>query len=238
MRYFPIFIDLGGKTVIVVGGGEEALRKVRLLLKTTAAIEVIAPALHDELAAEARVHWRARHFEPRLLDGATLIYGADPALNAAVAEAARARGIPVNAVDAPEISSFITPSIVDRDPLVVAIGTEGTAPILARGLRAKIDALLPTGLGRLAATAGDLRQRIAAELSSAGRRRSFWQSYFFGPARDAFLAGDQPGYRGAMETALAENTAGHPGQVTFICTVHSDPTRSCCVRKAAQCQCS
>ena len=223
MRYFPIFIDLAGKTVVVVGGGEEALRKVRLLLKTTANIHVIAPALHDELAAEARVHWLARTFEPRLLDGATLVYGANPALNGAVAEAARARGIPVNAVDAPEMSSFITPSIVDRDPLVVAIGTEGTAPILARGLRAKIDALLPAGLGRLAAKAGVLRQRIGAELSSVSRRRSFWQSFFFGPARDAFLAGDELGYVGAVESAIAASGPKRAGQVAFICTVHDDP---------------
>ena len=143
MRYFPIFVDLVDARVVVVGGSEEALRKIRLLLKTPARIEVIAPELHEELAAEPRVLWVAKSYDATLLDGATLVYSADAALNAQVSADAMARGIQVNAVDDAEISSFIVPSIVDRDPVVVAIGTEGTAPVLAQGIRQKIDGLLP-----------------------------------------------------------------------------------------------
>ena len=131
MRYFPIFFDLKGRKVVVVGGGEEALRKVRLLLKTSARISVIAPLLHDELASEPRVEWLARRFAPHLLDDAALVYSADPELNRLVSVEAKARGIPVNVIDGAEISTFITPSIVDRDPVVVAIGTEGTAGAFA-----------------------------------------------------------------------------------------------------------
>ena len=80
MRYFPIFVDLADKRVVVVGGGEEALRKVRLLLKTSARIQVIAPALHDELAEEARVEWLAKDYEAGHLDGAALVYSAETAL--------------------------------------------------------------------------------------------------------------------------------------------------------------
>ena len=153
MRYFPIFVDLDHRPVTVVGGSEEALRKVRLLLKTGAAINVIAPALHEELAAERRVNWIAKGYHAGLLEGAALVYSADAALNERVASDAQALGIPVNAVDNPGISTFIVPSIVDRDPVVVAIGTEGTAPILGQGLRARIDQMLPQALGELARAA-------------------------------------------------------------------------------------
>ena len=150
MRYFPIFVDLKDRKVIVVGGGEEALRKVRLLLKTKARILVVAPLLHDELAAEPRLEWLATQFSPKQLDGAALVYAAEPAINEVVSAEARARGIPVNVIDVAEISTFLTPSIVDRDPVVIAIGTEGTAPVLGQGIRARLDAELPQALGELA----------------------------------------------------------------------------------------
>src|SRR5262245_41784971 len=112
MRYFPLFLDLDGRKTVVVGGGEEALRKVRLLLKTKARIAVIAAALHDELAfylKEGRIGWLARNFTPELLDGAVLVYSADDDLHQIVFAAARDRGIPVNAVDEAALSTFITP---------------------------------------------------------------------------------------------------------------------------------
>ena len=161
MRYFPIFFDLQDRKVIVVGGGEEAVRKIRLLLKTPAQICIIASDLHDEIKTDPRVHWLATTFKPELLDGAALVYSADSELNVAVSKAAQERGIPVNAVDQASISTFIVPSIVDRDPVVIAIGTEGTAPVLGQGIRAKIDALLPDKLGELAAVASTLRSRVS-----------------------------------------------------------------------------
>src|SRR5262245_41695936 len=164
MRYFPLFLDLDGRKAVVVGGGEEALRKVRLLLKTKARIEVIAAVLHDELASylkEGCIAWLAKSFTPALLDDAALVYSADEDLHQGVSVAARDRGIPVNAVDEAALSTFITPSIVDRDPVVVAIGTEGTSPVLSMGLRSKIEALLPQTLGLLATAASELRQSVA-----------------------------------------------------------------------------
>lgn len=182
MRYFPIFVDLQGRRVVVVGGGEEALRKVRLLLKTDAVIEVVAPQLHAELAESSRVHWVGTEFRPALLDGAALVCSADKALNAQVSAEAQARGIPVNAVDEADISTFIVPSIVDRDPVVVAIGTEGTAPVLGQSIRAKIDGLLPHSLGKVAARAQGLRERVANLVPAGNRRRAFWHDFFFGAA--------------------------------------------------------
>lgn len=223
MRYFPIFFDLHDRPVTVVGGGEEALRKIRLLLKTGAVINVIAPELHEELAAEARVNWIAKGYQAGLIEGAALVYSADAALNERVASDARALGIPVNAVDNPGISTFIVPSIVDRDPVVVAIGTEGTAPVLGQGLRARIDAMLPQALGDLARAASGLRERVAEALPPGNRRRSFWYRFFFGDVHDAFIAGDSCGYQAGVE-ALFESEA-HPakGRVAFVSLGADDP---------------
>jgi uroporphyrin-III C-methyltransferase / precorrin-2 dehydrogenase / sirohydrochlorin ferrochelatase len=223
MRYFPIFMDLEGRQVVVVGGGEEALRKIRLILKTGAEIGVIAPVLHEELKNEPRVQWLAHHFSPQFLDGAAIIYAADPALNDIVSEAARARGIPVNAVDAPEISTFITPSIIDRDPVVVAIGTEGTAPVLGQGLRAKIDAMLPQALGLLARRAQALRPRVAAEVPHGNRRRSFWTRFFFGDVANAAFSNDAARYSHELDLAFLGHTAPSIGCVSLVGAGPGDP---------------
>ena len=223
MRYFPIFYDLEGRKVVVVGGGEEALRKVRLLLKTNARILVIAPLLHDELASEPRVEWLARRFAPNLLDGAALVYAADPELNNLVSVEAKARGIPVNVIDGAEISTFITPSIVDRDPVIVAIGTEGTAPVLGQGIRARIDAMLPNALGALAKKANALRPRVANEVPRGSRRRSFWNRFFFGPIRDAAIAGDEAGYAHELNIALNDEAKPSMGRVSLVGAGPGDP---------------
>ncbi|MDE2446510.1 MAG: siroheme synthase [Alphaproteobacteria bacterium] len=223
MRYFPIFFDLQDRKVVVIGGGEEALRKIRLLLKTPAQIQVIAPVLHDELAAETRVEWVATVFRAELLEGAALVYSADPELNATVSQAAQARGIPVNAVDQADISTFIVPSIVDRDPLVVAIGTEGAAPVLGQGIRAKIDALLPPHLGELASKAAALRKRVATEVPHGHARRSFWSSFFFGAPKEHFLSGDKAAFELALNDAIYDAAKPKAGHVAFVAIGPGEP---------------
>lgn len=223
MRYFPIFLDLQNRPVTVVGGSEEALRKIRLLLKTGAVINVIAPALHEELAAEPRVKWVAKGYQAGLLEGAALVYSADAELNARVAADAQALGIPVNAVDNPDISTFIVPSIVDRDPVVVAIGTEGTAPILGQGLRARIDAMLPQALGELARAASGLRERVASTIPHGNRRRSFWYRFFFGDVREAFIAGNSCQYLSGVEKLFESEAHPPAGRVAFVSLGSEDP---------------
>jgi uroporphyrin-III C-methyltransferase / precorrin-2 dehydrogenase / sirohydrochlorin ferrochelatase len=216
MRYFPIFVDLEHARVVVVGGGEEGLRKIRLLLKTNAKIDVIAPELHDELANNPRVNWLSKTYAAHLLDGARLVYSSDANLNAQVSADAQARGIQINAVDAADISTFIVPSIVDRDPVVVAIGTEGTAPVLGQGIRASIDAQLPTDLGGLASRASKLREYVAEHVPHGNRRRAFWQSFFFGKIRDTFFSRDKQGFAQAFRAALARESAAPVGSVSLV----------------------
>jgi len=223
MRYFPIFVDLKDRRVVVVGGGEEATRKIRLLLKTEAVIEVIAAELHPELSANPRIRWAAKDFTPALLDGAALVYSADKDLNPTVSAAAQARGIPVNAVDEADISTFIVPSIVDRDPVVVAIGTEGTAPVLAQGIRARIDGMLPHGLGKLAARAQSLRDKVASIVPHGNRRRAFWQEFFFGGPRAALEGGDEVAFDLALNDALFKEGKPAAGRVSLVGAGPGDP---------------
>ncbi|MGE0241950.1 MAG: siroheme synthase CysG [Parvibaculaceae bacterium] len=226
MRYFPLFLDLDNRKAVIVGGGEEALRKARLLLKTKADIRIVAPAIHDELQThlkDGRLTWAARRFTPALLDDAALVYSAADDLHEAVSAAARARGIPVNAVDDAALSTFITPSIVDRDPVVVAIGTEGTSPVLGMGLRSRIEALLPHALGSLAQAASQLRQSVAERVPHGNRRRSFWQRYFFGSIRESFLAGDSRSYTRELEAALIDDSSPSVGRVSLVGAGPGDP---------------
>lgn len=226
MRYFPIFLDLEGKRVLAVGGGEPILGKVRLLQRTSAAIELVADKLHpalDGLVSHGAVAWVGRRFQADHLDGiATVFVSADEATNHAVVAAARARNIPVNIVDRPELSSFIVPAIVDRDPLIVAIGSEGTGPVLAQGVRARIEAMLPYRLGELARRAAGLRERVAAAVSAAAGRREFWARFFFGPVADAFFSGDERLYAATVDDAIAEAASPRAGRVSFL-AVPADP---------------
>ncbi|TMJ40621.1 MAG: uroporphyrinogen-III C-methyltransferase [Alphaproteobacteria bacterium] len=202
------------------------MRKIRLLLKTKAKITVIAPTLHDELLAhvkEDRLAWVSRSFVPSLLDEAVLVYSANNDLHREVSQAARDRGIPVNAIDDAALSTFITPPIVDRDPVVVAIGTEGTSPVLGMGLRSKIEALLPQALGSLAIAASHLRQSVAERVPHGNRRRSFWQRYFFGSIRDSFMAGDAGSYTRELEAALIDVTSPSLGRVSLVGAGPGDP---------------
>eukprot|EP01035_Chromulina_nebulosa_P044960 gene44960-biopygen30958 len=139
MRHFPAFLDLHGRPALVLGTGEVGQRKAGLLAQ-----------------AGARVLLRDR-FDPADLDGCAVAIGADAAEAdlAALSQAARARGIPVNVVDRPALCSFISPAVIDRDPITIAISTAGQAPVLARMLRQRIEAIIPPAFGRLAALAGD-----------------------------------------------------------------------------------
>jgi uroporphyrin-III C-methyltransferase/precorrin-2 dehydrogenase/sirohydrochlorin ferrochelatase len=226
MRYFPVFLDLKGQQAVIVGGGIEALNKARLLAKTEAAITIVAGELHPELqvlAEAGKARWIREAFRPEFLDDSAIVYVAERSLAAEVSAAARGRGIPVNAVDAADLSTFLTPSIVDRDPVVIAIGTEGTAPVLGQSIRSKIEAMLPPALGALASAANHLRALVATRVPHGQRRRSFWTRYFSGPIREAFLAGDQNAYACELEAALTDHSSPSVGRVSLVGAGPGDP---------------
>ncbi len=205
MRYYPAFMNLTGRPVLLVGGGEPAARKLRLLIRSGARVTVVASRANGEIAELAKtgsVTLRCRHFRPADLDGQGLVIGATglPAIDAEVSRAAEAAGLPVNIVDRPELSTFITPAIVDRDPIVIGISTGGAAPVLARRIRATIETLLPSRLGQLARFAESFRTAVAALVPGGRPRRVFWDAFFDGPIARSVLAGNE---RAARKTMLS-----------------------------------
>jgi uroporphyrin-III C-methyltransferase/precorrin-2 dehydrogenase/sirohydrochlorin ferrochelatase len=211
MDYFPIFLKLNDKPCLVVGGGEVALRKVRLLTAAGAAVTVVAPELVPELADLVRqgtVLHQAARFEEGALDAAPyfLVVAAtdDNEVNRRVSAAAEARNTPVNVVDDPEHSSYITPSIIDRSPLVIAVSTGGAAPVLARLIRARLESMIPAGFGRLAALATRFRDRVKDRFANVEERRTFWESVLEGPVAEAAMAGNEAQAEHGMEQRLAE----------------------------------
>ncbi len=231
MDYLPIFLHLQGSNAVIVGGGAVAARKAELLLRCGARVTLVAPELSRaavELLAhsEGRAGHLAADFLAEQLDGATLAIAAtdSPAVNAGVAAAARARRMPVNVCDAPELSSFIFPAIVDRSPVIAAIGTEGRAPVLARRLREQLEALLPERLGALARFAGRRRRAVHQALPAAARR-PFWERILSGPVSAQVLAGDESSAEASFTRELAafRSSGRRPGEVYLIGAGPGDP---------------
>jgi uroporphyrin-III C-methyltransferase/precorrin-2 dehydrogenase/sirohydrochlorin ferrochelatase len=216
MEYLPVFLDLRGRRALVVGGGAVAMRKVELLLKAHALVRVVAPRLHPELALyrdAGRIEHLPVEFEPAQLDGAVFAIAATdlPQVNLAVAAAGATRGVFVNAVDDVAASSCLMPAIVDRSPIVVAIGSSGQSPTLVRRVRAQLEALLPEGLGELARLSGRARERIAQALPDLDRRRRFWDRLFDGSIATRVFAGQTREAEALLEQALAQEVQSAPG---------------------------
>jgi uroporphyrin-III C-methyltransferase/precorrin-2 dehydrogenase/sirohydrochlorin ferrochelatase len=209
MDHLPIFLDLRGRRCLLVGGGEAAAAKAALLRRAGAEVAVVARLLCPDLAAAVgrgdALHLAAE-FSAMLLDGAALVMvaGETPGVSTAVSHAARARALPVNVMDEPALCSFILPAIVDRSPVVVAIASGGTAPMLASLLRQWLDRALPARLGALATLAGRFRPLIKRRLTAPAARRRFWHRVFTGETASLALAGDAAAARAALLDALAE----------------------------------
>lgn len=216
--YFPIFVRLSDQPVLVVGGGEVALRKVRLLRRAGADVRVVAQRVLDELAP-LRI---AEEFDPSQLDGCRMAIAAtdDADLNRRVAAAAEARGVWVNAVDDPQASRWITPAIVDRSPLLIALSSAGAAPVLVRRWRERLETLLPSGYGRLLSYIGERRAAIRERVPQAMRRR-IWEAFLDGPAPEAVLAGDETAADAALDRLLTQTSGG--GEVYLVGAGPGDP---------------
>ncbi len=217
MDYFPAFLNLAGRPCLLVGGGEVAARKARLLLAAGARLTVVAPvlgdALRDQLGTGQSTHI-AREFRTGDVNGHWLVVSAtdDPGVQARVADAANRARIFCNTVDSLPNSSYITPAIVDRGPLVIGISTGGAAPVLARMIRTRIEALLPASLGRLAALASRWREAVGAALPQLAARRRFWERVFDGPVAAAVEANDTACAEREMHAVLAAAAAGDRGR--------------------------
>jgi uroporphyrin-III C-methyltransferase/precorrin-2 dehydrogenase/sirohydrochlorin ferrochelatase len=230
VNYFPVFFDLQGQHVLVVGGGGVALRKVSLLERCGAVLTVVAPDIVPELeerAARGSLSLRRREFIPGDLDGARLVVVATSrrAINRWIANLSDARGVPVNVVDDREASRFIVPAIIDRDPVLVAVSTGGTSPVLARRLRERLEASLPQRLGDFAQWLRTLRQISRERLRDTQERRRFFETLIDGPAARRFMSGDLHGALSVAQRLLAHTAqaARQGGEVTLVGAGPGDP---------------
>jgi len=205
MNYFPAFFDLKDRPALIVGGGEAAARRLRLLQKAGARVTIVSGDIN----------------------GQAIVFAATglPAVDERVAEAARTAGVPVNVADHAGLSSFIVPAIVERDPVVIGISTGGAAPVLASRLREAIERLLPARLGRLANFADSFRAAVKATVPNAATRLRFWDRFFDGPVADQVLIGNECGAREKMLTLVNGRAAGEPprGGVAIVGAGPGDP---------------
>ena len=183
MQYLPIHFDTRGASILIVGGGAAAEAKLRTLLKTEANLLVVAVEVSPEIerwVSQGKLQHFARDFETTDLDSVSLIYAAteDDTYNGKIADMAAERQIPANAADYKEACRFITPALVDRAPVTVSIGTEGTSPALARALKADLETRLPPETGDFALKTKSLREKVKALLPNMADRQRFWARIF------------------------------------------------------------
>ncbi|MCF5383490.1 uroporphyrinogen-III C-methyltransferase [Pseudomonas syringae] len=228
MEFLPLFHNLRGSWVLVVGGGEIALRKSRLIADAGAVLRVVAPEIEaqlSELVVQSGGEMILRGYSECDLDGCVLIIAAtdDEPLNAQVSRDARLRCVPVNVVDAPALCTVIFPAIVDRSPLVIAVSSGGDAPVLARLIRAKLETWIPSSYGQLAGLAARFRNQVKGLFPNVQQRRAFWEEVFEGVIADRQVAG-QGAEAGRMLIAkMAGEQPPETGEVYLVGAGPGDP---------------
>jgi uroporphyrin-III C-methyltransferase/precorrin-2 dehydrogenase/sirohydrochlorin ferrochelatase len=228
MDFLPVFLNVRGQTVLVVGGGEVATRKAGLLLDAGAKVGVVAPELCQTLqvqAEEGRIQWRRGRFAPGDLDGRVLVIAAtdDAEVNRDVSQLAKKRGIPVNVVDSPELCSFVMPSIIDRSPVQIAVSTGGTSPVLARLLRMRLEAAIPSTYGRLAAMVEKYRNAVKERFKDVNARRVFWEGVLQGRIAELVFSGKDEDAERSLQKAVAEGEDRNVGEVYLVGGGPGDP---------------
>ncbi|WP_435236623.1 siroheme synthase CysG [Psychromonas sp. PT13] len=230
MDYLPLYADLNNRPCLVVGGGDIAFRKARMLLKAGANVHVVSPELNSSfqaLLANGDINHTDSIFSASQLDGVFLAIAAtdNKAVNASIYECANQRQILVNVVDDTQKCSFILPSIIDRSPLIVAVSSSGKSPVLARLIREKLEGVLPQHLGKMAQISGDFRERLKATVHSMTARRRFWERAFNGRFSDLIAAGKEEDAKAELESTMIEvnNDEKAKGEVFLIGAGPGDP---------------
>ena len=212
LNTFPLSYKVQGQRIVIIGGGDEALNKARLITKTTAEVVIISRKVEADFSG-FHVQILERGFEPSDLHGAALLFIAEESPDAELAKAeARRHGIPLNVVDVPAECDFYTPSIVERAPLTIAISSEGNAPVLARLVRARIEAMLSPGLGKMASLAGSLRHRVEHLIHDGAGRRRFYEALVTSPKVEAAAGQSSAAGQREAEALLEQHVAQGTGQ--------------------------
>ena len=229
MDYFPVFLDLKNRLCLLIGGGEVATRKGRMLAKAGARLRIVAPEISVELRElaeknQGELHER-EYLSSDLRDCVLAIAATDSeSLNKKISADAQALNLPVNVVDTPALCTYITPAIIDRSPLVIAVSSGGEAPVLARLVRTKLETLIPAGYGKLAQIASQWRERIKARFSDGDSRRKFWEKILQGPAAELMMNGQEEAANTFINNELAaDQSALTKGEVYLVGGGPGDP---------------
>jgi len=230
MKYLPIFLNIKDKYCLLVGGGSIAVRKAELLLKAGAKVQVVAKQLCTSMFALQQQHdfeCSLRGFVESDLENVDLVIAAtnDRKLNARISSLTESRHIPVNVVDNPDLCSFIMPSIVDRDPVQIAVSTGGTSPVLARLLRSHFESTIPAAYGELANLADSCRDKVKAAFPNVEERRVFWESILDGPVAEYVFSGRVDDARELLNDLIKTSTANpdYKGEVYLVGAGPGDP---------------
>jgi uroporphyrin-III C-methyltransferase/precorrin-2 dehydrogenase/sirohydrochlorin ferrochelatase len=226
--FLPLFTDLRNKPCLLIGGGQVALRKARLLCKAGAKIRLVAHDILPELASlctNAGGECIRGDYGDHLLGNVFLVIAAtdDEALNKRVSEACHQRQIPVNVVDSPELCSVILPAIIDRSPLVVAVSSGGKSPVLARMMRSRLEASIPASYGRLAQLVGNFRDAVKVKFTDIDDRRHFWEQTLQGPIAEMVYAGKDQVAAEMLKEAINKAEISPGGEVYLIGAGPGDP---------------
>ena len=230
MDALPIFLKLRNTPALVVGGGSVAERKIDLLIRAGAKVTVVAPEIGSKVKAlldQQKLDWIEDRFKPAHLNPALIAIAAtdNEDVNRAVSESARQQNLPVNVVDQPDLCTFTVPSIVDRSPVIIAIGTGGASPVLARMLKARLETLIPAAYGRLAGIAREFRDQVKAALGSVDSRRGFWEKVFQGQIAELVFAGKENQARAELRAMIqaTEDAEFEKGEVYLVGAGPGDP---------------
>ncbi len=230
MEYLPIFIQIKNRPCLVVGGGSIAARKVALLRKAQAEVTVVSPELCTELQQlkdEKLIQHQKRDYQENDLETCVLVIAAtdNRAVNETVSALAQQLRLPVNVVDNPDLCSFIMPSIIDRSPVVIAVSTGGSSPVLARLIRTRLEGSIPAAYGRLAALVEGFRDKVKAAFPNVESRRGFWESILEGTVAELVFTGHENEAKQALDKAIDEKSENPKmsGEVFLVGAGPGDP---------------
>ncbi len=230
MHFLPVFLNIENRNCLVVGGGDVAARKVDLLLKARARVQLAARKLNPEIQErvdQGQIDYVGEEYYESLLNDCVLVIAAtdNESLNSDISEQARQRNLPVNVVDNPPLCTFIMPSVIDRYPVQIAISTGGASPVLARLLRARLETMIPSSFGRLATLMRNVRAKVRAQIPDMRKRRRFWEDVLHGPVAEMLYSGQEMAALAALEKRLEQPGADVPeyGEVYLVGGGPGDP---------------
>ncbi|MEW6998719.1 NAD(P)-dependent oxidoreductase [Colwelliaceae bacterium BS250] len=228
MDYFPIFLDAKKLHAIVVGGGNVAARKIELLLKTPAQITILSPQLKDsvqQLIQHPQITWIDASYSEQYLDNKTLVIAAtnNNDINKIISIDGNKRNMLVNIVDSPALCNYITPAIIDRSPMIIAMSSSGNAPILLQMLKAKIDKMLPAGYGKLAEFCGKYRLQVQQKITQFVDRKAFWQNILEGEVAQQVLSNNEQQAEKLFNQQLSTEQSHKCSSLTIITVYNQDP---------------